>query len=336
MTGGLGPTTDDITREITAEFLGLELQHDAGCHGRDHCPSCASGIQTDGSNVAASRRAQGATVLPNENGSAPGLYLAAKTAPGKKSPHLFLLPGPPRELQPMFQEFGRCRSSVKLFRKNLPSIAGPIASPGWANPSWKRRSGSVCSQSWTLSSVIARALEKSICGSSVNRSALDQAEAIITSGAGCVDFLQRRREAWKKSSCKLLTERRQTLAVAESCTGGFLAHRITNVPGASAVFLAGYVTYANEAKEQMLGVDPRLIAAARSGERRAWRRRWRKARGGGRTRLSPWPRPESRDPAAARKRSRLGPSSSRWLPPMALRRRSNGFNFLTTGRHSRS
>jgi nicotinamide-nucleotide amidase len=57
----------------------------------------------------------------------------------------------------------------------------------------------------------------------------------------------------------LLTERNQTLAVAESCTGGFLAHRITNVPGASAVFLAGYLTYSNEAKTAMLGVQPDLI-----------------------------------------------------------------------------
>jgi nicotinamide-nucleotide amidase len=59
---------------------------------------------------------------------------------------------------------------------------------------------------------------------------------------------------------RLLTERQQTLAIAESCTGGFLAHRITNVPGASAVFPAGYVTYSNEAKTAMLGVDPNVIA----------------------------------------------------------------------------
>jgi nicotinamide-nucleotide amidase len=66
----------------------------------------------------------------------------------------------------------------------------------------------------------------------------------------------------------LLTQRKQTLAVAESCTGGFLAHRITNVPGASAVFLAAYVTYSNDAKAAMLGIDSRLIAeqGAVSGE----------------------------------------------------------------------
>jgi nicotinamide-nucleotide amidase len=59
---------------------------------------------------------------------------------------------------------------------------------------------------------------------------------------------------------RLLTQKKQTLAVAESCTGGFLAHRITNVPGASNVFLAGYVTYSNEAKTEMLGVEPQLIS----------------------------------------------------------------------------
>jgi nicotinamide-nucleotide amidase len=92
------------------------------------------------------------------------------------------------------------------------------------------------------------------------RSALDQAEAIITTGLGPSVF-SRDGGSLEETVVKLLTEKGQTLAVAESCTGGFLAHRITNVPGASAVFLAGYVTYANEAKEGMLGVDARLIAA---------------------------------------------------------------------------
>jgi nicotinamide-nucleotide amidase len=92
------------------------------------------------------------------------------------------------------------------------------------------------------------------------RSALDRAEAIITSGLGGMVF-SADDESLEEVIVRLLTQRKQTLAVAESCTGGFLAHRITNVPGASVVFLAGYVTYANEAKERMLGIDPRLISA---------------------------------------------------------------------------
>src|SRR5204862_8207143 len=92
------------------------------------------------------------------------------------------------------------------------------------------------------------------------QSALDQAEAIITAGLG-VSIFSSDGGSLEEVVVRLLTERKQTLAVAESCTGGFLAHRITNMPGASAVFLAGYVTYANEAKEGMLGIDPTLISA---------------------------------------------------------------------------
>jgi len=88
---------------------------------------------------------------------------------------------------------------------------------------------------------------------------LDRADQIITASLGPAVFSSDGRNL-EEVVVKLLTERTQTLAVAESCTGGFLAHRITNVPGASAVFLAGFVTYSNAAKTEMLGVDSRLIA----------------------------------------------------------------------------
>ena len=91
------------------------------------------------------------------------------------------------------------------------------------------------------------------------RSALDQAEAIITVALGASIFSSDG-GSLEGVVVQFLTERKQTLTVAESCTGGFLAHRITNVPGASAVFLAGYITYSNEAKAGALGVDPRLIS----------------------------------------------------------------------------
>jgi nicotinamide-nucleotide amidase len=88
---------------------------------------------------------------------------------------------------------------------------------------------------------------------------LDQAEQIVREKLGPAIFSADGSDL-EKTVVKLLTERKQTLAVAESCTGGYLAHRITNVPGASAVFLAGYVTYSNEAKAAMLGIEPRLIS----------------------------------------------------------------------------
>lgn len=259
VTGGLGPTTDDITREITAELLGLELRHD---------PAVLAAITTRAANRGfrltdrTSRQAdvpQGAIVLPNETGSAPGLYLAAKTAPPRKWPHLFLLPGPPRELQPMF------KSSV------LPILREIVPQQSVVDRRIYRIAG--MGESLVEEAIGERLLE--IPGIELGYcarpgevdlriigelSALDQADAVITAGLGSSIFANDGRDL-EEVVVNLLTERRQTLAVAESCTGGYLAHRITNVPGASAVFLRGYITYANEAKVEMLGVDPSVLAA---------------------------------------------------------------------------
>jgi nicotinamide-nucleotide amidase len=259
VTGGLGPTTDDITREITAEFLGLELHHDSAVMAAIASRAARRGFRLTDRTARQADVPRGAIVLPNENGSAPGLYLAANVAPGTKSPHLFLLPGPPRELQPMF------RSSVQpILREIIPPESAT-----------DRRTYRIAGMGESL---VEEAIGERLLG--INgielgycarpgevdlriigeRSALDRAEAIISTGLGASIFSSDG-SSLEEVVVKFLMDRKQTLAVAESCTGGFLAHRITNVPGASAVFLAGYVTYANEAKEGMLGIDPRLVSA---------------------------------------------------------------------------
>jgi nicotinamide-nucleotide amidase len=258
VTGGLGPTTDDITREITAELLGLKLLHDPAVMEAITRRAARRGFRlTD----RISRQAdvpEGATVLPNEHGSAPGLYLAAEASPGRKRPHLFLLPGPPRELHPMFHD-----SVLPILREIAPQEAAA-----------GRRLYRVAGMGESLVEAAIGAqlldvpgLELGYCARPGevdlrvlgDSSALEQAEKIITGGLGAAVFSSDGRNL-EEAVVQLLIERQQTLAVAESCTGGFLAHRITNVPGASAVFLAGYVTYPNEAKTEMLGVDPHLIA----------------------------------------------------------------------------
>ena len=258
VTGGLGPTTDDITREITAELLGLELRHDAVVMAAITARAASRGFRLTDRTPRQAEVPEGATVLPNENGSAPGLYLAANSASQKKSPHLFLLPGPPRELQPMFKS-----SVLPILREIVPQESAI-----------DRRTYRIAGMGESLveEAIGERLLE--ITGIELGycarpgevdlriigeQPALDQAEAIISAGLGPAVFSSDG-TSLEEAVVKLLTERKQTLAVAESCTGGFLAHRITNVPGASAVFLAGYVTYANEAKTKMLGVDPRLIS----------------------------------------------------------------------------
>ena len=257
VTGGLGPTTDDITREITAELLGLELRHDPAVMEAITTRAARRGFRlTD----RISRQAdvpEGATVLPNEHGSAPGLYLAADASPEKKWPHLFLLPGPPRELHPMFDKF-----VLPILREIAPPQSGR-----------ERRTFRIAGMGESLveEAIGARllevpGLELGYCARPGEidlrvigeRSALDRAEGVITEGLGAAVFSSDGRKL-EEVVVELLTARKQTLAIAESCTGGFLAHRITNVPGASAVFLAGFVTYSNEAKAAMLGVDPQLI-----------------------------------------------------------------------------
>ena len=259
VTGGLGPTTDDVTREITAEFLGLELRHDAAVMAAIAARAARRGFKLTDRTSRQANVPQGATVLPNENGSAPGLYLAAQAAPAKKSPHLFLLPGPPRELQPMF------RSSVLPILREIVSQASAVERriyriAGMGESLVEEAIGERLLEIPESSSVTARVPGRSISESSANGRRLI-ARKRLSPRDWARRLFSRDGESLEEVVVKLLTDRKQTLAVAESCTGGFLAHRITNVPGASVVFLAGYVTYANEAKEGMLGVDPRLISA---------------------------------------------------------------------------
>src|SRR5204863_3518526 len=105
VTGGLGPTTDDITREMVAQSLGLELCQDAQLLASLQQRLQLRGIKWSSGIARQADVLAGAQVLPNQNGSAPGLYLRANINPRILSPHLFLLPGPPREFQPMFRAF---------------------------------------------------------------------------------------------------------------------------------------------------------------------------------------------------------------------------------------
>jgi nicotinamide-nucleotide amidase len=258
VTGGLGPTTDDITREITAELLGLTLRHDPAVMEAITQRAARRGFRLTDRIARQADVPEGATVLRNENGSAPGLYIAAEAMGKKKRPHILLLPGPPRELHPMFRE------SV------LPILGGLTAGEIKAGRRIYRIAG--MGESLVEEAIGARLLEVPglelgycarpgevdlrIIG---NTTALDEAEKIVSEGLGASVFSSDGRNL-EEAVVALLTERTQTLAVAESCTGGFLAHRLTNVPGASAIFLAGYITYSNEAKTAALGVDPRFIA----------------------------------------------------------------------------
>jgi len=257
VTGGLGPTTDDITRDIVADLLGLDLRQNA-----ELLASLQRRLKTRGIKWTAriARQADvpaGAQILPNENGSACGLYFRADINPRMRSPHLFLLPGPPRELQPMF------RASVMSILRGIVQIPASIA---------QRIYRIACVGESLIEEAIGEkvlalpGIELGYCARAGEADvrivgqpeAIQRADAIIKHELG-LSIFSTSDETLEAVLVRLLGTRKETLAVAESCTGGLLANRVTNVPGASEVFLAGYIAYANEAKIDTLNVDPKLI-----------------------------------------------------------------------------
>ena len=257
VSGGLGPTTDDITREIVADALGLELHPDPQLLSSLKERLAGRGIKWTSRIARQADVPVGAQVLANENGSASGLYLKANINPQIPSPHLFVLPGPPRELQPMF------RGPVMSI---LRSIIGPSKSVDCRIYRVTGIGESLVEEAIGEKILAMPGVELGYCARPGDvdvriigeTEALDRADSIITAALG-VSIYSISGEDLEEVLVKLLTERRETLAVAESCTGGLLANRVTNVPGASNVFVAGYVTYANAAKIDMLSVDPKLI-----------------------------------------------------------------------------
>ena len=256
VTGGLGPTSDDITRDLVAELLGLKLEENADLLASLRERLRVRGIKWVPSIARQAEVPAGAHILPNENGSASGLYLRANINPDISSPDIFVLPGPPRELQPMF-------------RKSVMPILRSIANP----PQVERRfykiavmGESVIEEKIGKQILAIPGLEIGYCARPGEvdvriigpRPVLEQADRIVRAEIGDVIFTHDD-NSLEQVLVKLLVDKKQTLSTAESCTGGLLANRITNIPGASSVLLAGYVPYSNEAKVDILRVDSELI-----------------------------------------------------------------------------
>jgi nicotinamide-nucleotide amidase len=257
VTGGLGPTTDDITRDTVADLLGLELRQNAELLASLKQRLERRGIKWTSRIARQADVPDGAQILPNENGSASGLYFRQNINPRIGSPHLFLLPGPPRELQPMFVE-----SVLPILRKIIPTASSiecrtyRIAGMG----------ESIVEEAIGEKILAIPGIELGYCARPGEvdlrvmgeTAQVERANVIIQSALGTSIF-SANKEEFEQVLIRMLTERNETLATAESCTGGLLAHRLTNVPGSSVAFLAGFVVYANEAKMSALGVDTALI-----------------------------------------------------------------------------
>ena len=265
-TGGLGPTSDDLTRDLVAQLLGKVLREDTVVLAHiSHIFERLKRPMPERTRVQA-LVPEGATVLHNPHGTAPGLAMEVRPNPfraGGQPSWLIMLPGPPRELRPMFTE-----SVVPLLQRALP-LAGSfvcrtLRTTGIGESVVEEKIGGPL-QHW-----VEAGLDLGYCarpgqvdvrlaarGDDAERQ-VSGAEAVVR-GLLSSHIYGAEDEELETVIVRMLTERKATLALAESCTGGCIANRITNVPGASVVLLAGLVTYSNTAKQKFLGVHAETL-----------------------------------------------------------------------------
>ncbi len=265
-TGGLGPTSDDLTRNHVAQLLGLSLREDPAALSNIEAFFQARKRAMPLSTRVQAQVPEGAVVLHNQHGTAPGL--AIRPAVGRFGTQsvqwLIMLPGPPRELHPMF-----INQALPLIRKEYP-LSTPFScrtlrTTGLGESAVEERIAGPLAP-WTTKGVqigyCARTGEVDVrlaSQSSDGPSLIQQAEAVCRTLLGESVF-GTEDESLEWVIVQQLSELGLTLAFAESCTGGYLANRLTNVPGASQVFRGGIVSYHNEVKTEALGVSEQVLA----------------------------------------------------------------------------
>lgn len=260
--GGLGPTEDDLTREAAAAALGVELHPDNDILAAMYKRFAARQMVMPPNNAKQADLLDGAEILENKNGSAPGQYLDTVADGHRKI--VILLPGPPNELKPMFDDQVRPRLAATLPIRHLAKRMLRMALIPESHvdartaPIYK-----LCTDIETT--ILAHSGEIQLhflCA----KPTLSEAQARVDELTGKVEaemedaIFSSHGESLEEVVLLYLGMRHLTLATAESCTGGLLAERLTAVPGSSRYFLGGAVVYSNALKTAFADVPPELIA----------------------------------------------------------------------------
>ncbi|HTS68551.1 MAG TPA: competence/damage-inducible protein A [Terriglobia bacterium] len=255
--GGLGPTDDDLTRDVVADVLGRSLHEDAELRRRIQDRFARLGRPMPENNLRQAQVPEGGEWLENRNGTAAGIWIK------HRDNILVLLPGPPRELEPMFDATcvprlervapgerikSRVYKVVGLPESEVDHLIAPIYRP-YSNPATTILA--------TLGSIEVHLRA---------RAATDQeAEARLAELGDKIELVlgdhvySSKGESLEEIVGMYLVMRQKTIAVAESCTGGLLAERLTRISGSSSYFLGGVVCYTNEMKTRWAGVPADLI-----------------------------------------------------------------------------
>ena len=262
LTGGLGPTEDDVTRDAVARVLQVPLEEDGAVVERIRARFVRRGMTMPDINRRQAMVPRGATLLDNANGTAPGLWIEhGRTV-------IVLLPGPPREMTPMLdaviaERLAPRSGGAGLFRRVM-KITGRTESDvdQQAQPMYGAWTSRAIPISTTILAMLGQ-IELHLTARAESRAsadaALDAAVAELRTALGDAVYSVDGRPL-EAVVGELLRARRATIAVAESCTGGLLASRLTDVPGSSDYVERGAVCYSNRAKTEWLGVTEALLA----------------------------------------------------------------------------
>jgi len=262
LSGGLGPTDDDLTREAVAEVLGLDMREDPAIVAQIQERFARRGFRMPDVNRRQAMVPRGATVLDNPNGTAPGLLI--------EHDHriVVLLPGPPRELQPMFE--GVCErvltaraGGYRVYKATL-SVAGrgeshveEIAQPIYSK--WTAEDPPIETTILAVPGQVELHLSLRSEAGAAAEERLRRAHEALRAALGN-DVFSTDGRSMEQVVGALLRERGLTIAAAESCTGGLLLSRLTDVPGSSDYVAGGAVVYSNQLKTTLAGVSADLIA----------------------------------------------------------------------------
>lgn len=265
VTGGLGPTDDDLTRETVCEALGLPLLEDEAIAASIRQRFARRGLTMPEVNRKQAMVPRGATVLPNPHGSAPGLLIPVD---GRI---VVLLPGPPRELQPMFTALcnppgllgARAGSerlhTVSVFTTGVSeSHVEELTQPLYSG--WRGARDPIETTILATPGQVELHLTMRSADAARAQRMLEQAGAKLVAVLGDCAFCTDGRNLPQVVG-DMLAGARMTIAAAESCTGGLLLARLTEVPGSSAYVRGGVVAYSNDLKVALLGVEPAVIDA---------------------------------------------------------------------------
>jgi nicotinamide-nucleotide amidase len=259
--GGLGPTEDDLTREAVSEALGLALRRDPEIVTRLEERFAARGWKMAPNNIKQADILEGATVLPNANGTAPGQWLSGKF--DNRERIIVLLPGPPHELKALFEAEVRERLRAKVPPAFLATRVLKVAMLGESQVD--ARIAPIYKQHADVDTTILAGAGEIQLHFTTRAETADAAQRRVDEVAGEVedeldDFVfSRNGESLEQIVGYYLQMRNATLAVAESCTGGLLAERLTSISGSSRYFLGGAVVYSNELKTEFAGVPADMI-----------------------------------------------------------------------------